>query len=244
MIKEQFEISMQTYGSPRIAMSLKREGIIISKTTVARVMQTMQIKARDKRKFAITTDSKHNYNIPENLLDRNFDVDKVNSVWVSDITYIRVGDTFNYLTTVIDLADRMIVGWHLSDNMTTEQTSIAAFKKAVNNRGITKLDNLMFHSDRGVQYACHSFTKLLTQYNCTQSMSRKGNCWDNAVAESFFKTIKIETLDKYRFQSSAVLNQFIFRYIDGWYNTQRLNSSLGYISPLEAFYQKFKKNAA
>jgi putative transposase len=243
-VKLEFENSEGTYGSPRITIELNKKGIEISKTTVARVMKVNHIKARESKKFVITTDSNHDFKTPDNILNRNFEVSQINRVWVSDITYIPVDDDFNYLTTVIDLADRMVVGWHLSNNMTAEDTTIAAFKKAVNNRHLTKGDKLLFHSDRGVQYACHAFTDLLNDYNCIQSMSRKGNCWDNAVAESFFKTIKTEMLNRYNFQCSKLLYKFIFRYIDGWYNTSRINSSLGYITPIEMFYLKYKNIAA
>ena len=240
-IKDEFVNSYQTYGSPRVAIELKKKGLSISKTTVARYMHSMSLKARDKKRFTVTTDSDHQFAVVDNLLNRNFAVEELNKVWVSDIT---VNDNFNYLTTVIDLADRMVVGWHLSDNMTAEDTTIAAFNKAIANRNIERNARLMFHSDRGVQYACHKFTNLLKQYNCVQSMSRKGNCWDNAVAESFFKTIKIEMIDKYKFQSYEVLKKFIFRYIDGWYNTLRVNSALDYKTPLETFNSKHKKIAA
>ena len=143
-----------------------------------------------------------------------------------------------YLTIVLDLADRMIVGWNLSDNMTANDTTIAAFRKAVKNRNLKKEDFLMFHSDRGVQYACTEFTSILEAYNCTQSMSRKGNCWDNAVAESFFKTIKSEYIYNYKIESQESARSLIFRYIEGWYNTKRIHSALDGKSPLEVFYEK------
>ena len=186
----------------------------------------------------VTTNSKHNFHIPENLLNRNFNVDRINRVWVGDITYIRVNHNWMYLTVVLDLADRMVVGWNLSDNMTANDTSIAAFNKAIQSRNLKKEDQIMFHSDRGVQYACSEFTSKLDEYNCTQSMSRKGNCWDNAVAESFFKTIKCEYIDSYNFESQAIAQSMLFRYIEGWYNTKRIHSALDGKSPLEAFYEK------
>lgn len=237
-IKDVFDSSMGTYGSPRIAIVLEESDTAVSKNTVARRMKVMNLTARPKKKYVVTTDSDHDFQVPDNLLNREFNVDTLNSVWVSDITYIRVANYWMYLTVIIDLADRMIVGWSLSKDMTADNTVIAAFKTAVVNRGLTTCHQLLFHSDRGVQYACHDFVDLLRIYNCTQSMSRKGNCWDNAVAESFFKTIKVECLNKYIFGNQDILLKILFRYIDGWYNTVRLHSALGGISPLSAFKQK------
>ena len=138
-----------------------------------------------------------------------------------------------YLTTVIDLADRMVVGWSLSSNMTTTDTAVNAFRNAFHNRGITKNSKIIIHSDRGVQYASKEFRSLLAKYECTQSMSTKGNCWDNAVAESFFKTIKAEALNRYLFSNQEMLKSIIFRYINVWYNTVRIHSALGGLSPLK-----------
>jgi len=243
-IKKVFNNSRQTYGSPRVALALKEQQVRCSKTTVARKMKALYLVARSKRKFVSTTDSAHGHKISENLLDRQFTVNEVNTVWVSDITYIRVANRWMYLTTMIDLADRMVVGWSLSKNMSTSDTVNQAFKIAVSNRGITKNSNLMIHSDRGVQYASREFRSLLSKYNCIQSMSRKGNCWDNAVAESFFKTIKIEALNRKRFLDEHSLKGAVFRYIDGWYNTVRIHSYLGGKSPLQVYKMKSIKLAA
>ena len=204
----------------------------------------MNLIARPKKKYVITTDSTHGFKVPENLLDRNFKVERLNSVWVSDITYIRVASYWMYLTVIIDLADRMVVGWTLSKDLTANNTVMTAFKMAVKNRGVTKQDKLLFHSDRGIQYACNDFVDLLKQYNCIQSMSRKGNCWDNAVAESFFKTIKVECIDQYLFQSEESLFTVVFRYIEGWYNTMRIHSALGGMSPRDSFNFKTIGTAA
>ena len=232
-IKLAFKSSRSTYGSPRVCELLNKEGIDISKSTVARRMQEQQLSPRVKKKFKNTTDSDHDKAISPNLLNREFDVSEIGKYWVGDITYIRLKHSFVYLTTVIDLGDRMVVGWHLSDNMTDKHTTIAALKKAIKNRPVAP--GLMFHSDRGSQYASDDFRKLLTDNKCIQSMSRKGNCWDNAVAESFFKTIKIEFLYRYKFESIEQVYAVIFDYIDGWYNTKRIHSSLGGKSPLEMF---------
>lgn len=237
-IKQIYDRSSGTYGSPRIAVELAHSRSTVSKNTVARRMQVLDLTARPKKKYIITTDSEHTFKVPDNLLDRHFEVDVPNKAWVSDITYIRVANYWMYLTVIIDLADRMVVGWSLSSDMTAYNTIIAAFNRAVTNRGLNKSTQLLFHSDRGVQYACKDFTKLLRKYHCTQSMSRKGNCWDNAVAESFFKTIKVECLNKYIFGNQDMLHKILFRYIEGWYNTRRIHSALGNLSPLNAFKTK------
>jgi len=233
-----FRRSKDTYGSPRIAIELNKKNIKSSKSTVARRMGSLRIYARAPRKFVVTTDSDHDYMVADNLLNRQFEVAELNTVWVSDITYVRMKDQWMYLTTMMDLADRMVVGWSLSDNMTAEQTVCAAFKTAVIKRGIKKKSNLMVHSDRGVQYASKEFKSLIDSYGCIQSMSRKGNCWDNAPSESLFKTIKVESLYRQKFKTKEQLKSVIFRYIDGWYNTVRIHSTLGGISPLETYLNK------
>ena len=151
--------------------------------------------------------------------------------WVSDITYIRVNDDWNYLTTIFDLADRKVVGWSLSEDMTTQNTIVKAWIAARRTRSINP--GFIFHSDRGVQYASNKMTAILNfNEKITQSMSRKGNCWDNAVAESFFKSIKYEWLYRFKYMSYLQLHESINEYIS-WYNIKRLHSSLGYLSPLE-----------
>jgi len=187
-IKTIFEESKETYGSPRVYLALQKMDIEVSESKVARRMKFLELTPKVKKKFKNTTDSKHNMPIAPNILNREFEVSEPGRVWVSDITYIRVRHHFVYLTTVIDLADRMVVGWNLSDNMTDKDTVIAAFEKALTNRPIEP--GLIFHSDRGSQYAGNDFRALLTKNKCVQSMSRKGNCWDNAVAESFLKRLK------------------------------------------------------
>lgn len=237
-IKTIFRTSKETYGSPRITIELQKRNIKYSKSTVARRMGSLRMYARAPRKYVVTTDSEHDYKVADNLLNREFDVKELNTVWVSDITYVRVNDGWMYLTTMIDLADRMVVGWSLSKNMTTDKTVCAAFKSALARRQINRQSNLMVHSDRGVQYASKEFRSLLNSYGCIQSMSRKGNCWDNAPAESFFKTIKIESLYRHKFITENQLKTVIFRYIDGWYNTVRIHSTLGGKSPLEVYFEK------
>lgn len=237
-----FTESRQTYGSPRIYKALHKEGIEVSESTVARRMRALEISPKVKKRFKSTTDSNHDKLVSPNVLNRAFNVAQTGQVWVSDITYIRVRDTFVYLTTMIDLADRMVVGWNLSDNMTDMHTTIAVLKKALNNRPVAP--ELLVHSDRGSQYASTEFRELLAANQCIQSMSRKGDCWDNAVAESFFKTIKTEALNHYQFTNINQVNSIVFDYIDGWYNTMRIHTTLGDRSPREMFsYLEAKKLA-
>ena len=230
-IKIIFEQSRQIYGSYRIQKMLEREGIIYSRSYIGLLMKEMGLRSVLRRKHVVTTDSNHTFPIAANELNREFTSLQLGEKWVSDITYIRVNDDWNYLTTIIDLADRKVVGWALSEDMTTENTIMKAWISARENRTIS--DQFIFHSDRGVQYASNKITSLFYfNRKITQSMSRKGNCWDNAVAESFFKTIKHEWLYRFKFTSFDQLFDSISDYIN-WYNRERLHSSLGYISPLE-----------
>ncbi|QNT15664.1 IS3 family transposase [Empedobacter stercoris] len=215
------------YGSPRIAKELESLGIKVSKQRVARLMKKHALRSILKRKFKVTTDSSHKYPVVENHLNRNFTVEKPNSAWVSDITYIRTKQGWLYLTTVIDLFDRKVIGWSVSSTMYAKDTSITAFKMALINRPLMKTDSLIFHSDRGVQYACKEFCREVERYKLiTRSMSRKGNCWDNAVAESFFKTLKMELIYQNRYQTRKEAKLSIFEYIEGFYNTHRRHKFL------------------
>ena len=230
-IKVIFENSREIYGSHRIQKKLEREGLNYCRSYVGLLMKEMGLKSVLKRKFVATTDSNHAFPIAENVLNRDFESLQIGEKWISDITYIRVNDNWTYLTTIIDLADRKVVSWTLSEDMTAQNTIIKAWYLARNKRKIK--DGFVFHSDRGVQYACNKITNLFSfNSKITQSMSRKGNCWDNAVAESFFKTIKHEWLYRFKFTSYTQLYQSIEDYID-WYNTERLHSYLGYLTPLE-----------
>ena len=224
--------SKMTYGSPRITDALKDRCIHVSRPRVARLMRKAGIRAVAKKRFVATTDSKHNYPIVENLLNRNFKATHPGQVWVSDITYIRTREGWLYLTVIIDLFDRKVVGWSTSTTLHARETIIPAWTRAKINRPLT--GKLLFHSDRGVQYACSEFKKqVLKCKNVERSMSRKGDCWDNAVAESFFKTNKnrvhLQTKIQYRKQAELA----IFEYIETWYNTKRKHSSLNYLSPAQ-----------
>lgn len=229
--------SKQTYGSPRITRELIKLDVKVSRPRVARLMKKAKIRSIVKRKFRVTTDSEHKYPVVENKLNREFKVEKTATAWVSDITYIKTTQGWLYLTIILDLADRRIIGWSLSSTMKAVDTVIPAWKMAQKNRSITT--ELIFHSDRGIQYACSEFKSLLDKNPLvTRSMSRKGNCWDNAVAESFFKTLKVECVYQYKFINKQQAAIVIFEYIEIWrpplrYNKNRLHSALGYVSPRE-----------
>lgn len=231
-IHEIFAWSHGSYGSQRITEELKRRGIYYSRSWIAQLMKRSGLESKRSRRFKITTDSRHKFTVSPNLLDRDFHAHAIGERWVSDITYISLKERFCYLTTIMDLADRKIVGWSLSKTLSAQDTVIRAWHHARSRRNIK--DGFIFHSDRGVQYACHEFRQLLhsNQY-IRQSMSRKGDCWDNAAAESFFKTLKYEALLDRRFDDFDQLYSFIFRWIEGWYHSKRLHSSLGYKTPNE-----------
>ena len=225
-------LSKQTYGSPRVTNALKMNGFNASRPRVARLMRSAGIRSVLRKRYVATTDSRHTYTVAENHLDRNFQPGEISKVWVSDITYIRTIAGWAYLTTVIDLGDRSIIGWHVSTIMTASETTVAAWRKAIRNRPVIR--PLMFHSDRGVQYACTEFTTLIAANKLvTQSMSRKGNCWDNAVAESFFKTLKNEWANRFTYKNQQQVELSIFEYIESYYNTKRQHSTLNYMTPLQ-----------
>ena len=227
-----YQESDQTYGSPRITKALKKEFIEVSRVRVARLMRKARIRSIIKSRYKVTTDSKHNYPVVPNRLNRNFESKEIGKAWVSDITYIPTNKGWLYLTTILDLADRKVIGWSLSETMKASDTSIAAFKMAVKNRPIE--GEVIFHSDRGIQYACTEFSTLLdTIPGVIRSMSRKGNCWDNAVAESFFKSFKSEVVYKTKFKTIEDARMATFQYIEIWYNRKRLHSSIGYRTPEE-----------
>lgn len=244
VIKQVFKESKGTYGSPRITANLKRQGYLVSKPRVAKLMRKECLRSKTKKRFRVTTDSNHGYSISKNYLSRNFKPKELNETWVSDITYIKTRQGWLYLTTIIDLFDRQVIGWALSKSLFTKETIIPAWKMALSKRSINK--PLIFHSDRGVQYASKKFRKQL-KANCliVQSMSRKGNCWDNAVAESFFKTLKSELVYHEDYKTIEEAKTAVFEYIETWYNSRRLHSSLNYKTPKEVELEFMNiKNAA
>ena len=233
LIKEIHEASKSRYGSPKITYELKKKGVSISRPRVARIMRKARIRSIVDKRFRIcTTDSNHNYPVAKNLLNRDFAPENIGKAWVSDLTYIKTIEGWLYLTVIVDLADRKVVGWSLSQTMKTSDTVIPAWKMAITNRPITT--NLIFHSDRGVQYACYEFRDVLKIHPLVmQSMSRKANCWDNAVAESFFRTLKTELIHPMEVKSIAKTKIEVFEFIEIWYNRKRIHASLGYLTPIE-----------
>lgn len=242
-IRRIHEFSKASYGSPRITKELNKLGYKVSRPRVARIMKQNGIRSVHAKKFKVTTNSNHDYPIMENLLDRNFKTSEIARVWVSDITYVRTRKGWMYLTIIIDLFDRKVIGWSMSKDMTADNTTMRAWKMAVNNRPLT--GKLIFHSDRGIQYACSAFAKLLNSYRLvSRSMSRKGDCWDNAVAESFFKTLKVELVYQNTFESQEIAQITIFEWIETWYNKNRRHAALGDLT-ISEFEESMKiKNAA
>ncbi len=231
-IQELYYEHGQMAGSPMITADLHDEERFcsVSRVRVARKMKAMGLQCKTTRKFVVTTDSSHKEPVAPNLLDRRFSAYKPNTAWVTDITYIKVGKKWFYLTVFIDLFSRIIVGWDLSASL-DRSSVIRALKKAIARRRPPK--GLMIHSDRGVQYASREFRKLLAKYGCTQSMSRKGNCWDNAVAESFFHTLKTQMVYHRKFTHRQEAEIALFQYIEAYYNRRRRHSSNGWVSPAE-----------
>jgi transposase InsO family protein len=224
-IKKIYELSKRTYGSPRVTIKLLEEGFHVSRPRVARLMNKLGLKSIIRKKWIITTDSRHKYPIVENKLNRNFNVIRPCQVWVSDITYIKTFQGWLYLTVIIDLFDRKVIGWSFSRSLKAAYTTVPAWKMAVRNRMITK--KLIFHSDRGIQYACYEFANLLSSYKLVErSMSRKGDCWDNAVAESFFKTLKVEHIYHHSYRTFKEAELSVFEYIESWYNVNRIHTAI------------------
>ena len=227
-IKEIFQDSRGTYGSPRIHQVLIQNGVKCGRNRIARLMRLNRIRARRKRrKFPKTTQRGFGRIAAPNLVQRNFNPVIPNQIWVSDITYIGTAEGWLYLATVMDLFNREIIGWSMADHMETSLIE-AAFKMALAQRKTQPA--WVHHSDQGSQYTSYSFRQLLAQVGCIPSNSSVGNCYDNAVAESFFSTLKTEcAYDQYPSREAA--KTAIFEYIEVWYNRKRLHSSLGYLSP-------------
>jgi transposase InsO family protein len=224
------------YGILRIRKELWiKHGISISRKKVAKLMRENGLNARRGRKYIPTTDSKHSLPVCENILNREFSAEKPGQKWVSDITYLRTLSGWIYLTAVLDLFDRKVIGWALSDNLETRDTTIPALEMAVKNR--RPESDLIFHSDRGVQYCALSFRSVMRTLlpSVRQSMSRKGNCWDNACAESFFKTLKSEEEKLNGKYLAKDVRQAVFFYVEGYYNRERIHSALDYLAPNEYY---------
>jgi len=233
-VKEAFENSRRTYGCRRITYQLKASGINCYKNKIAKIMNEYKIIPKTKRKYKITTNSNHSHSIAPNLVKRNFTLEKKNKVWVGDITYIWTREGWLYLSSVIDLFSRKIVGWSLGSRM-SKNLVIASFSEAISQRKPEA--GLVFHSDQGSQYASNEFRALIKNNGALPSMSRRGNCWDNAVAETFFKTLKSELIYDKVFDTKQEAELAIFEYIEIFYNRKRLHSTINYMSPHD--YEKF-----
>lgn len=221
--------SRRSYGRPRIVEGLRHEGIVVGHERVRRSLQRQGLRPVYKRPYRVTTDSNHRKAVAPNLLDRRFDCWQINQAWVSDITYIATAEGWLYLATVMDLASRRIVGWSMSERIKADLVC-NALKSAYWRR--KPAPGLMLHSDRGSQYVSDQYRQLIADFSMTQSMSRKANCWDNSPMESFYKSLKVERVYQLDYKTRAQARLDIVDWIEGFYNGQRLHSSLGYRSPV------------
>lgn len=233
-IRQAFAEGRGVYGSPRVTAELKALDVNVSENTVAKYMRQDGLRVTPKRRFVPrTTDSDHPHPVAANVLDRDFTADAPGRKWVCDMTYVWTDEGWLYLSVVLDLFSRKVVGWSMTDHMRADQSTCAALRMALT-RHRPPSPGLLHHSDRGSQYACDLYRELLADHGITGSMSRPGNCYDNAVAESFFGTFKTERVHGMRYATREEARQDVFEWIECWYNRRRRHSSLGYLSP-EAF---------
>ena len=225
-----FDEGRGTYGSPRVYRELRKGGHSVGRHRVARLMRAAGLRVRARRRFVVTTQSGHAYRVAPNTLGRRFEVEAPNRVWASDITYIPTRTGWLYLAVVLDLYSRRVVGWAARESL-DEQLAVDALEQALEDR--TPAPGLLHHSDRGVQYAADIYRQLLCCWEAECSMSRKGNCWDNAVVESFFATLKRELVHGADFDDRESAQSALFDYIEVFYNRQRQHTSLDYVSPTE-----------
>ncbi len=232
-IKVIYMENRQRYGSPRITRALQAQSIPCSHTRVERRMKHMGLKAIARRKFKVTTDSAHSKPIFENILNRDFKTTAINQKWVSDITYVPTHEGWLYLAVVIDVHSRSVIGWSMSKRMKKDLVCDALLM-ALFKRKFPK--KVIVHSDRGSQYCSNKYRRIIKHNKLIGSMSRKGNCWDNSIAESFFHTLKTELVHVSRYATRADARQSIFQYIEGYYNRKRMHSSIDYKTPIEVEY--------
>ncbi len=225
-----FEANKSRYGAPRVARVLEAHGDTYSLNRVARRMQKMKLKAIAKKKFKVTTDSEHTKPIYENILNRDFTTTTINQKWCGDISYVRTDEGWMYLAVIIDLHSRAVIGWSMESRMTKDLVCnaliMALFKRKFPS-------GVIIHSDRGSQYCSDKYRRLIKGNKLIGSMSRKGNCWDNAIAESFFHTLKVELVHENKYQTREEAKSSIFRYIEQYYNRTRLHSSIDYKAPID-----------
>jgi transposase InsO family protein len=238
IIRYHYNRSRGTYGLPRIYASIRKEGLKVNKKRVARIMRVNNIRAKTKKRFKVTTRQNSRAKASENMLKGNFSSEQENRIWTSDITYLWTKQGWLYLAVVMDVYSRKIVGWSLGSSL-SKQLVIKALMMAIIHRKPEA--GIIFHSDRGSQYTSNSVRELLKIYQMTQSMSSSGNCYDNAITESFFHTLKIELIFWNRYQNREQAKRSIFEYIEVFYNRERLHSSIGYLSPVE-FEMKRRKD--
>ena len=229
-IKTIFKESKETYGPLRIMASLRSLGILIGKSRIARLMKESNLKPKTQRRFKVTTNSDHKRPVAPNLLEQNFWAKEPDDIWTGDITYIHTDEGWLYLAVVLDICTRKIVGWSMDKRM-KDDLVVNALKNALNRRQPSS--GFIFHSDRGSQYCSKRFKNLIKGVGGEQSMSATGSCYDNAITESFFGTLKRELVHHYRYQTRREAKRSIFSYIEGFYNVTRLHSSIGYKSPVE-----------
>jgi putative transposase len=230
LIRKVFADSRQTYGNRRIRRELRKMLWCCSRGRIRRLMRRLGLIASRGRRFRTTTDSKHSFEVHPNLLGRAFRVSGPDKVWVSDITYIWTDEGWLFLATVIDLFSRRVVGWSMSESL-SRQIAIDALEMAIAAR--RPAPGLIHHSDRGVQYACGDYQKIIRRERMRPSMSRKGDCWDNSVAESFFSTLKKELVWRTKLETRDQARREIFDFLEVFYNRRRMHSFLGYLSPVE-----------
>jgi putative transposase len=230
--------SRQTYGSPRIHAQLKALGFKANVKRVERLMKKFGIRAKTKRRFRVTTDSKHKLPVAANVLNRDFSPAAPNTAWAGDITYLWTKEGWLFLAVIVDLFSRQVVGWSMDERMTKELT-LNALRMGLRRRHPPK--GFIHHSDRGSQYAAAAYRQLLDARGAICSMSRKGNCWDNAVVESFFHTLKTEMVHHECFETREEARRKVFEWIEVFYNRQRIHSALGYVTPAQ--YEELKKVA-
>jgi putative transposase len=228
-IKAAHQASRQTYGSPRVYQELKAKGTSVCENTVAKLMKDNRIRSVTRRRFRVrTTDSAHAHPTAPNRLDRCFKWELPDQAWAADITYVPTDEGWLYLATVMDLCSRRIVGWAMAEHLRA-QLCVDALQMALGQR--RPKAGLIHHSDRGVQYACGQYRDLLEERGILCSMSGRGDCYDNAVAESFFATLKTELVYQQQYQTRQQARRAIFEYVEVFYNRNRRHSSLGYLSP-------------
>jgi putative transposase len=230
-IQQIYQASRQTYGSPRLHAALVAKGFQVGRQRVVRLMKKLDLRARKKRKFKATTDSEHELPIAQNILSRDFTATEPDRAWVADMTYIWTTEGWLYLAVIIDLFSRRVVGWSMAEHMRTELV-LTALDAALGQR-VPSPTGLLFHSDRGSQYASGDYQSALHKAGITCSMSRRANCWDNAVAESFFGSLKTELIYPRIFSTRATARTVIAEWIEVFYNRQRIHSTIGYLSPVQ-----------